>query len=54
MFDRRAALGAIVVALTSGAKGSQVRDAGANHVVSRDDGDLAAQVNALAPAGLDA
>jgi NADPH:quinone reductase-like Zn-dependent oxidoreductase len=46
--------GAAVVAVTSGAKASALTDAGATHVVSRDVGDLAEQVSAAVPTGLDA
>jgi NADPH:quinone reductase-like Zn-dependent oxidoreductase len=49
-----AARGADVVAVTSSAKASALTDAGATHVVSRDVGDLAEQVTAAAPTGLDA
>ncbi|HZJ05833.1 MAG TPA: zinc-binding dehydrogenase [Nocardioidaceae bacterium] len=49
-----AARGAHVVAVTSGSKGNDVRDAGATWVVSRDADDIAAQVSSLAPDGLDA
>ena len=49
-----AARGAEVVALTSGSKAEEIRVAGANHVVLRDAGDLAGQISALAPDGLDA
>jgi NADPH:quinone reductase-like Zn-dependent oxidoreductase len=49
-----AARGANVVAVTSGAKASAVRDAGARHVVRRDGGDLAAQVTMAVPDGVDA
>jgi NADPH:quinone reductase-like Zn-dependent oxidoreductase len=48
------ARGADVVAVTSRAKASVLRDAGAAHVVSRDVGDLAEQVTTAVPAGLDA
>jgi NADPH:quinone reductase-like Zn-dependent oxidoreductase len=47
-----AARGATVVAITSHAKAEPVRAAGACHVLARDDGDLAGQVTAAAPAGL--
>lgn len=47
------ARGAEVVAITSGAKGDQIRDAGAARVVLRDNGDLTGQVAACAPGGLD-
>ena len=49
-----AARDATVVALTSGTKANQVRDAGASHVVVRDAGDVVEQVAALVPGGLDA
>ncbi|MBB5642050.1 zinc-binding dehydrogenase [Cryobacterium roopkundense] len=47
-----AALGARVVAITSGAKGGAVMEAGASVVVNRDSGDVAAQVAAAVPDGL--
>ena len=46
------ALGARVVAVTSGAKGEAVREAGADVTVDRDGDDLAGQVRAAAPEGL--
>jgi NADPH:quinone reductase-like Zn-dependent oxidoreductase len=49
-----AARGAEVVAVTSGAKARALADAGATHVVTRDAGDLAEQVTAAVPSGLDA
>lgn len=49
-----AARGATVVAVTSGAKGGAVADAGAAEIVSRDADDLAEQVTMAVPAGLDA
>jgi NADPH:quinone reductase-like Zn-dependent oxidoreductase len=49
-----AARGAGVVAVTSRAKAGALADAGATQVVCRDAGDLAEQVSAAAPAGLDA
>lgn len=49
-----AARGADVISVTSAAKAGEVAEAGASRVVERDAGDLAEQVRALAPAGLDA
>lgn len=49
-----AARGSYVVAVTSAAKANHVREAGASEVVLRDAGDLAEQVRALVPPGLDA
>lgn len=49
-----AALGATVVAVTSGGKGDAVREDGATSVISRDAGDVADQVAGAAPDGLDA
>jgi NADPH:quinone reductase-like Zn-dependent oxidoreductase len=49
-----AARGADVVAVTSSATAGALTDAGATHVVSRDVGDLAEQVTAAVPTGLDA
>ncbi len=49
-----AARGSFVVAVTSAAKANDVREAGASEVVLRAAGDLAEQVRALLPAGLDA
>jgi len=49
-----AARDAEVVAVTSGDKAGLVREVGATHVVSRDAGDLAEQVVAAVPDGLDA
>ncbi|MBP2364954.1 zinc-binding dehydrogenase [Pseudonocardia parietis] len=49
-----AARGARVVASTSRAKSELVRRAGADEVIHRDDGDLAASVARAAPDGLDA
>jgi NADPH:quinone reductase-like Zn-dependent oxidoreductase len=49
-----AARGAHVVAVTSSAKAGALADAGATQVVCRDAGDLAEQVTAAVPAGLDA
>ncbi len=46
------ARGAIVVAITTGAKAEAVTAAGAHHTVTRDGGDLAAQVGAAAPDGV--
>lgn len=48
------ARGAEVVAVTSAANAEAVRESGAAHVLLRDAEDLAAQVRALAPDGLDA
>ncbi len=48
-----AARGATVLALTSRAKAEDVRSAGAAHVLTREDGELAEQVTAVAPQGLD-
>lgn len=49
-----AARGARVIAVTTSAKAAAVRDLGAHEVVLRDAADLAGQVVALAPGGLDA
>ena len=48
-----AALGATVIGVTSGTKAEAVRDAGADHTVNRDDGEVAAQVRAVAADGID-
>lgn len=49
-----AARGAEVLAVTGRSKGTRVREAGAAHAVFRDTDDVAGQVTALAPRGLDA
>lgn len=49
-----AARGARVVALSSGSKAAAVREAGADVVIDRHDGDVAAQLGDLVPEGLDA
>jgi len=46
------ALGAYVVAITSGSKGDAVTDAGASVVVNRDSDDVAGQIAAAVPNGL--
>lgn len=49
-----AARGATIVAVTTSAKSGQIREAGAAHVVHRDEDELAARIAELAPCGLDA
>ncbi|WP_331459406.1 zinc-binding dehydrogenase [Saccharothrix sp. NRRL B-16348] len=49
-----AARGAHVLAVTSSAKADLVAEAGASRVVTRDVGDVAEQVRAIVPSGLDA